>query len=435
MCESDLTPADMPRRVAAVEFQCEDWLQLGRCLGLFCLVFWGLLLALQVRNPYSYYWIGAPLQRPASAAQPSAAVHKLVSYEQLLTSGRKASLCVSLIASHRREGQGYLIHTMNSLVAARSAALAEAEVFYNVLDAELCKSNEHADVLSASTPVTVFRPPVYRTFDWTAHEARPADDLVNISLNRDLAAARDNVAHLSQAECRSAFRLQTLDYAYTLLANAQWCHYTLAIEDDVLAASGWDVKSLATAYELEARDEKWLSAKLYYPSNWGASDAPFIVCLAGHAGLLAGLVLRFSFLRRGRGTMGACSAAHLCCVLAVGFVVFVGLRLSSKQVLFPLPSGLSLIRNGMVTSAFLFNNRHIDGVVRYWQRTANDGEAKDTAYNHYLALTEAAAYTTYMRVPHLFQHIGYFSATQHPISEGEFRTRKMSNVFDGPFVL
>jgi hypothetical protein len=40
-----------------------------------------------------------------------------------------------------------------------------------------------------------------------------------------------------------------------------------------------------------------------------------------------------------------------------------------------------------------------------------------------------------MRVPHLFQHIGYRSATQHPISEGEFRTRKMSNVFDGPFVL
>ena len=458
---------------------------------LFAVAAFSMMYVSQMQNPYSWYWAGRGLNPLPSGVSLDPRVEELMSLGELESKGGKAKLCVSYIASHRRHNQGYLIHSLNSLVdnaATRRSSLpplaengraremgvdllvpnegedgpesgvAEEEeevvgkevgggdgeeelvlgrgdVFYNVLDAELCLDNQHAEVVEEKSPVLVYRPPVYSKFKWPGAEGRKARVGDVPGLHSDRSVAEENVAHLGKDTCRSAFRLQTLDYAYSVYANAHWCEYTLAIEDDAFAAPGWDVKSLAVAYELDGKDPTWLSAKLYYPSNWGAGDAPFLLAVAGQAGLWFALFVRIWLLKSGRGSVRSASLVYVFLVVFGGAVVFGAIRLSSKQALFPLPAGTYPIRNGMVTSAYLFNNANVESVVRYWRITAHDGEAKDTAYNSYLHSPMADPFTTYMHVPHLFQHVGFNSATQHPISEAEFRTRKMSNVFDGEFVL
>ncbi|KNC47671.1 uncharacterized protein AMSG_03902 [Thecamonas trahens ATCC 50062] len=393
----------------------------------------------QCRNPYSWYWTGRGLRPLPSSVELDDKVAKLASFKERSKAQEdgkgKAQLCVSFIASHRRHNQGYLIHSLNSLVRnAADGVLDKTDVFYNVLDAELCKDNQHADIVAERSPVMVFRPPVYDELEWES-ESIESGSPKPAGLNFDLKKAQANVAHLRKDQCRSAFRLQTLDYAYSLYANSHWCKYTLAIEDDAFAAPRWDVKALAVAYELEGRDPQWLSAKLYYPSNWGAEDAPFILAVASQIGVAYALAARFWLARTRRVTFRLWSLPFLFLFLWGGAVGFGVIRLSSKQAIFPLPQGTYPIRNGMVTTAYLFNNANAESVIKYWRVTAHDGEAKDTAYNSYLHTPLADPYNTYMHVPHLFQHVGFHSATQHAISEAEYRTRKMSNVFDGEFVL
>lgn len=136
----------------------------------------------------------------------------------------------------------------------------------------------------------------------------------------------------------------------------------LALEDDVVAAEGWDAKIMNLVRELEAKDDRyasicvcsmttltaafrWLSVKLYYPANWGRTDVPILIVLSGHAALLYCTMMRVQWYtgkwctcgaRRGH-TLEASDVRHwilLLWCLAIGFVC---LRSSSKQLVFPQP--------------------------------------------------------------------------------------------------
>lgn len=210
-------------------------------------------------------------------------------------------------------------------------------------------------------------------------------------------------------------KLQNSDYVYLLNQCLETeAPYILILEDDVILADGWLIKTLHGLHELmlgaTARNGSWLYLRLFFTEtslSWSSSDfwyrnmplAFFLVIGSGCALLLA-------IRRRWSGTRHLISNWTIAAMCLVVIPAFTGLIfMIGKYSLFPLHGVVEMNSHGCCTQGLVFPREQVPALTVFLQeRKRGQTDSLIEEYADQSGLTRLAL------APQQLQHVGLQSS-------------------------